>query len=332
MTDPTRSSASNADTQAVLDAATARLLDAIRRARSPGYIDLGPQAARAVYEQTASLLDVPAAALARVDDWHDPGFRVRRYCPHEPELARLQPALLYFHGGGFTIGSVATHDRVCRTLAAQSGCMVLSVDYRLAPEHRFPAAADDAFTALTWLRDEAISLGIDSSRLAVGGDSAGGTLAAACALLARDRGWPLALHLLIYPGLAPWQDSPSHRRFAHGYLLDAPLIQWFFNGYLRGDTDRDDWRFAPLVHPDLSGLAPVWLGLAQCDPLVDEGLAYAERLRVSGVAVDATVYAGMVHGFFQFGGLVPRAREAHRDAARVLRRHLQPDHPLSDQR
>lgn len=302
-----------------------KLIDAMRRGRAPSWIDVGRQAARAHYEQTATLADVPPVPLALVDDWQDPGFHVRRYCPRLPDLARLQPAMLYFHGGGFTIGSVATHDRLCRALAAGSGCMVLSVDYRLAPEHPFPAAVDDAFAALAWLRESAISLGVDADRIALGGDSAGGTLAAATAIHARDQHWPIALQLLIYPGLASDQQSDSHRRFARGYLLDAPLIAWFFEGYLRGPADRQDWRFAPLVHPDLRGVASAYLALAQFDPLRDEGLQFAERLQQAGVAVTTRVYPGMVHAFFQYGGLVPMALEAQAEAAAALRTHLKPD-------
>jgi len=247
--------------------------------------------------------------------------------PDVPSWALLQPALLYLHGGGFMIGSLETHDRLCRRLAGLSGCMMLSVDYRLAPEHHFPCAVGDAFAALAWLMREAASLGIAADRIAVGGDSAGGTLAAACAIHARDQGWQLALQLLLYPGLSPDQDSESHRRLAHGYLLEAPLIAWFFSHYLRDSKDRADWRFAPLVHPDLRGVAPAWIALAQYDPLVDEGRRYCERLRQAEVAAESRLFDGMIHSFLQFGGLVGKAREAHGEVAAVLRRYLVPMHP-----
>ncbi|HYF58685.1 MAG TPA: alpha/beta hydrolase, partial [Burkholderiaceae bacterium] len=238
----------------MLDPQVEKLLAWAAKAGGPTYQAIGAPAARAHYERIAGTLDIAPAPMHSVEDLRLelPGrtLRLRHYVPREHGWADPLPALLYFHGGGFTIGSVDTHDRVCRMLARDGGCAVLSLDYRLAPEHRFPAAVDDAFDALAWLRDEHGALGIDPARLAVGGDSAGGTLAAACALHARDRGWPLALQLLIYPGLAPRQDSASHREFAHGYLLDADVIQWFFGNYLGSDADRDDWRFAPLVHPD----------------------------------------------------------------------------------
>ena len=306
-----------------------KVLYAASRSRAPSYQEIGPQAARALYERTAAILDVAPEPLALVDDWpveegSGSGVRVRRYCPKPPSWAALQPALLYFHGGGFVFGSIATHDRLCRRLAALSGCMVLSVDYRLAPEHRFPAAADDAFAVLAWLRREAPSLGIDGDCIAVGGDSAGGTLAAACAIHARDQGWRLALQLLIYPGTSPDQATASHRALGNGYLLESALIDWFFEQYLRAPQDRMDWRFAPLVHPDLRGVAPAWIALAQYDPLVDEGRLYCERLRAARVDADCRIFEGMIHSFMQFGGLVGAARKAHEEAAAVMARYLAP--------
>jgi acetyl esterase len=308
----------------MLDPQVRKLLGWVARVSGPSYVDMGARAAREHYERIANTLDIAPAPLFAVDDLavalDGRTLRVRHYVPREHGWAEPMPALLFFHGGGFTIGSVDTHDRVCRMLARDADCVVLSVDYRLAPEHRFPAAVDDAFDVLAWLRAEAGALGVDASRLAVGGDSAGGTLAAASALHARDRGWPLVLQLLIYPGLAVRQDSGSHRAFAHGFLLDTEVVDWFFGNYLRTDDDRLDWRFAPLAHPDLHGIAPTWIGHAQYDPLRDEGRAYAARLRDAGIAVDETEYPGMVHAFFQHGGFVPVARRAHADAAAALRR------------
>lgn len=315
----------------MLDRDVQKVIYAAKRSRAPSYQELGPQAARALYERTAPILDLAPEPLALVDDWPvEDGLQargghvltVRRYCATTPTWSSLQPALLFFHGGGFVIGSIQTHDRLCRRLAALSGCIVVSVEYRLAPEHRFPAAVDDAFSALAWLFREAPSLGIDPGRIGVGGDSAGGTLAVACAIHARDQGWPIALQMLIYPGLSPDQGTASHRELTEGYLLDASLIEWFFSWYLRGPEDRLDWRFAPLVHPDLRGVAPAWIALAQYDPLVDEGRHYCERLREAGVASQYRLFEGMIHSFFMFGGLVPRARAAHQEAAAVMQRYL----------
>jgi acetyl esterase len=229
------------------------------------------------------------------------------------------PTLLYFHGGGFTIGSIATHDVLCRELSHLAQCAVVSVDYRLAPEHKFPTAANDAWDALQALVAMTAELGLDADRLAVGGDSAGGTLAAVCAVLARDAGLPLALQLLIYPGCAAQQETRSHHTFAHGFVLDEPSITWFFNQYIRTPADRDDWRFAPLNAPDVDGVAPAWLGLAECDPLVDEGLLYADKLRAAGVAVDLEIYRGVTHEFIKMGRAIPEAVQAHADAARALK-------------
>ncbi len=307
-----------------LDPQVEKLLAWVAKAGGPSYAQQGAVAARAHYERIAGTLDIAPAPMHAVEDHRValPGrtLRVRHYVPRDHGWADPMAALVFCHGGGFTIGSVDTHDRVCRMLARDADCVVLSVDYRLAPEHRFPAAADDAFEVLAWVREEAGALGIDTARLAVGGDSAGGTLAAASAIHARDRGWPIALQLLIYPGLAARQDSGSHRDFAQGFLLDAEVVQWFFANYLQSVADRDDWRFAPLVHPDLQGVAPAWIAHAEFDPLRDEGRAYAARLRSAGVPVDETLYSGMVHAFFQHGGFVPLARQAHADAAAALRR------------
>lgn len=306
-----------------LDAQIEKILYWSQRAKAPPYRQAGVALARELYAKASATLDIVPPTLHEVRDLELslPGrsLRVRQYAPWPHTWAEPRPALLYFHGGGFTIGSVDTHDRVCRMLALGADCLVYSVDYRLAPEHPFPAAADDAFESLAWLRREAESLGVDAARIAVGGDSAGGTLAAASAIHARDRGWPLVLQLLVYPGVSSHQDSDSWRRYAHGYLLDTDTTQWFFAQLLRNEHDRLDWRFAPLLAEDLRGVAPAWIGAAQYDPLVDEDRAYAQRLREAGVAVTFVQYDGMIHAFFQYGGFVPTARRAHADACAALR-------------
>ena len=280
-----------------------------------------PQDARVAYEAGAGVLEVPKATLARVEDLHIPArdghaMAARLYAPSTD--AGL-PLLLYMHGGGFTIGSIATHDILCRELARLAGCMVVSLDYRLAPEHRFPTASNDAWDALQWLAAQGVALGADTRRLAVGGDSAGGTLAAGCAILARDAGLPLALQLLFYPGCTAHQDTPSHSTYAHGLALEAAAISWFFDHYVSSRAEREDWRFAPLLAPDVDGVAPAWLGLAECDPLVDEGIDYADKLRAAGVAVDLEIYRGVTHEFIKMGRAIAEARQAHADAARALR-------------
>jgi acetyl esterase len=304
------------------------VLERIARAGHVPMHALSPQQARAAYAAGSGVLDLPAQMLARVEDHFfvtrdGAQLLARLYAPSAERL----PVLLYFHGGGFTIGSVQTHDTLCRRLSHLAHCAVVSVDYRLAPEHRFPTAFEDAWDALAWLAASGANLGLDSSRIAVGGDSAGGTLSAACAIAARDAGLPLALQLLFYPGTCGHQDTGSHRRFAAGFVLEESHISYFFNHYLRGPTDRDDWRFAPLDGldaqgelVDVGGVAPAWLGLAECDPLVDEGVLYADRLRLAGVPVDLEIYRGVVHEFIKMGRVVPQALQAHADAARALRK------------
>jgi acetyl esterase len=304
---------------------TPQMRSVLERMARAGHAPLhtrSPQDARAAYQAGADVLEVPKATLARVEDLQIPArdghaLPARLYAASTD--ARL-PVLLYTHGGGFTIGNIATHDILCRELARLAGCMVVSLDYRLAPEHRFPTASHDAWDALQWLASHAESLGADPARLAVGGDSAGGTLAAVNAILARDAGLPLALQLLIYPGCAAHQDTPSHTTFARGLVLEEPAITWFFGNYVRSREERDDWRFAPLNAPDVEGVAPAWVGLAECDPLVDEGIEYADKLRLAGVPVDLEIYRGVTHEFIKMGRAIPEARQAHADAARALRR------------
>ncbi len=298
------------------------VLERMARAGHPPLHTRSPEDARRAYQAGADVLEVPKAALARVEDLHIPArdghaLPARLYAPSTD--AGL-PVLMYLHGGGFTIGNLATHDILCRELARLAGCMVVSLDYRLAPEHRFPTAHNDAWDALQWLARQGQTLGADPARLAVGGDSAGGTLAAASAILARDAGLPLALQLLIYPGCAPHQDTPSHATFARGLVLEEPAISWFFGNYVQSRAEREDWRFAPLLAPDVEGVAPAWVGLAECDPLVDEGIEYADKLRRAGVPVDLDIYRGVTHEFIKMGRAIPEARKAHADAARALRR------------
>lgn len=299
------------------------IVNAMAKAKRPPFYSLSPQQARDAYAAGAGVLELSVRPMARVEDFTlaaRDGYAIpaRLYAPQFAEKATL-PVLLYFHGGGFTIGSIETHDVLCRELSHAAGCAVVSVAYRLAPEHKFPTAVHDAWDALLGLAKAAERLGLDGERIAVGGDSAGGTLAAVCAVLARNAGLPLALQLLIYPGCAAHQDTGSHHRFAHGFVLEEPSITWFFNQYLRTPADRDDWRFAPLNATDLHGVAPAWLGLAECDPLLDEGLLYGDKLRAEGVAVDLEIYRGVTHEFIKMGRALPESVQAHYDAGRALR-------------
>lgn len=300
------------------------VLRRMARANRPHLHTLTPEQARAAYEAGAGVLEIASKALPRVEDIAIPArdgtqLHARLYAP---STAQPLPVLLYLHGGGFTIGSVTTHDTLCRELAFQAGCAVVSLDYRLAPEHKFPTAINDAWDALQWLHQQGQTLGLDSSCMAVGGDSAGGTLAAACALLARDAGLPLQLQLLIYPGTCAHQDTDSHLRYATGLVLEREGIHWFFNHYVRDAVDREDWRFAPLLAPDVEGVAPAFFCLAELDPLVDEGVQYADMLRMAGVPVELEIYKGVTHEFVKMGRAIAEARQAHADMAAALRAAL----------
>ena len=298
----------------------AGVLERIRRAARPPFHSLSVPAARAAYQAGAEILDPPRAPLPRVEALKIPAadghlLAARLYAP---TTAPALPVLLYFHGGGFTIGNLETHDSLCRQLALRSGAAVVALDYRLAPEHPFPCAVDDSWAALHWLAAQAGALGLDGTRLAVGGDSAGGTLAAVAALHARDAGLPLALQVLITPGATAHADTPSHRLFANGFLLDAAGIAWFFDHYIP-HHHRKDWRFAPLNADDADGVAPACVILAECDPLVDEGLAYADKLRSAGVAVSLELYRGLTHDFIKMGRVLPEAALAQQAIADALR-------------
>jgi acetyl esterase len=301
----------------------ADVLERIRRAGRPPFYELSVAEARSAYVAAAEILELPRAPLPRVEDIRIPAadgtpLAARIYAPAGDRL----PVLLYLHGGGFVIGNLETHDSLCRQLALRSGSAVVALDYRLAPEHRFPVAVEDAWAAMRWLAEEGATIGLDGTRLAVGGDSAGGTLAAVCAIHARDIGLPLALQVLITPGTTAHADTESHRRFANDFLLEARGIAWFFDHYIDRGL-REDWRFAPLHADDLDGVARAVLILAECDPLVDEGVAYADRLRAAGVAVELELYRGVTHDFIKLARALPEAHAAQAAVARALKEALQ---------
>jgi acetyl esterase len=248
----------------------------------------------------------------------------RAYASTVPSWSAPLPVVLHFHGGGFTVGSVNAYENYCRKLAALTDALVISVDYRLAPEHQFPCAVDDCFAAYRWLLENAHAEGGDPSRVAITGDSAGGTLATVTCLLAREAGLPQPkLQALVYPGTSATQAEASHLRLTEGYLLDRNTIQWFFQQYLRSEADRQDWRFGPLITPSVADLAPAWIAVAEYDPLVDEGMAYAKRLEAAGVPTVVREYAGQIHGFFNFGGYSLVAKDAVHELARALREALE---------
>ena len=313
---------------AQLDPQVAQLLELIARAKRPPINALDPEDAKIAYEKSAPILDISPPAVHATEDLHVPArdghaIPARLYTPREASWAEPLPLLVYYHGGGFTVGSVNSHDALCRLLCGEADCMVLSVDYRLGPEWRFPAAVNDAFDALHWIFAEAGRLGADPARIALGGDSAGGTLAAASAVEARNAVFAPVLQMLLYPGTCARQDTPSHRALAEGYLLTAEMIRWFFAQYLDQDASRDDWRFAPLDGggngADVRNVCPAWVAVAGYDPLHDEGVAYAAKLRAAGVPATLANYPGMIHDFFKLGRFVPAVAQAHADAVAALR-------------
>jgi acetyl esterase len=275
--------------------------------------------ARTMMESFNGLLGEPEA-VARAVDRTVPGpagdIPVRIYTPAGQAPF---PLLVYFHGGGWVLGGLETHDRICRSLANGAGSVVVSVDYRLAPEHKFPAAAEDCYAATAWAAGNAASLGADPARVAIGGDSAGGNLTAVVAIMARDRGGPRLRHqLLVYPVTDATFDTPSYRENATGYFLETDGMRWFWNHYLTGDADRTNPLASPL-RGDLRGLPPALVITAEYDPLRDEGEAYAARLREADVPVTLTRYHGMIHGFFGMGALLDQGKAAIREAAAALR-------------
>lgn len=285
-------------------------LDAL--ARRGGYERFGVERARAQIRADSRITAEAPRPVGRVSDRTVPGTRgpipTRTYAPRRHGA---RPLLVYYHGGGFVLGDLESHDSVCRGLCDRLEAVVVSVAYRLAPEHPFPAAVDDAFDAYKWVRTHAPELGADPARIAVGGDSAGGNLAAVVSLLARDRDLPLpALQLLMYPATDMRRATASHAALADGYFLDAAMIEWFLNRYLPDQKDLLDPKASPLLVEDLSGLPPAHVVTAGFDPLRDEGRAYASRLDAAGVRVRHTHLPGLIHGFVSMAGVIDAAKGA----------------------
>lgn len=298
----------------------AALLERAARSPLPKYHTVSPFVARRIYRDTRAALSPKAPEVGegigeiRLLAFENYAMRVYR-----PAARGRLPALVYFHGGGWTIGDLDTHDALCRQLAVGACCAVFSVDYRLAPEQPFPAAVEDCIAATKYVAENAEAL--DVRGIAVGGDSAGGNLAAVVALQARDAGGPaLAFQLLVYPATDQRLGTASHERNAHGYLLERESIEFFRRCYLPDATAHGDWRASPLLARDHRGLPPALVITAGYDPLVDEGKAYAERLRAAGVEVAYREYPDMVHGFLLLGGVLDTANAAVAECCTALRR------------
>ncbi|WP_028632196.1 alpha/beta hydrolase [Pseudomonas parafulva] len=283
-----------------------------------------PELAREVFDQSSLLMSAGGDDLEHIEELEIPArdgalLPARLYSAHGIDRDRLQPGVLYFHGGGYVVGSLDSHDALCRTLAALSGCVVLSVAYRLAPQWRFPTAAQDALDAWQWLQDQGPGIGIDAGRLAVAGDSVGGSLAT---VVANHAAVAPRLQVMIYPvtDASRWHDSVQ--RYATGHLLEADTLEWFYQHYQRSVEDRSDPRFSPLLETPERLRVPALLVVAECDPLFDEGRAYAAHLRAAGVEVEERIYEGMVHDFMRMDALVDEAQEALEVIAEALQRRL----------
>jgi len=273
-----------------------------------------PEEARESYRKLCNASDLKDLPIGKSEQIEMPGpagpLAVRAYTPVAAGGPTL-PAIVYFHGGGFVMGDLDTHDALCRTLANESGCRVFSVAYRLAPEFPFPAAMDDAFAAVKWVEDNATTLGIDPNDIAVAGDSAGGNLAAVVCLLAKaNRNTPhIAYQLMFYPSIALTRDFVT-RPHGQGYRLDDRAIQWFYSHYMPAGSDPMDERLSPLAANDASGLPPAYILTAGFDPLHDEAVAYAAKLKEAGVSVTHVDYPTMIHGFLTMQGWIPLATQA----------------------
>jgi acetyl esterase len=303
------------------------LLDLIDKGTVPATHTLAPGEARAFYLERRALTQPPAPEVALVRDLHAevPHGKVplRLYRPLGSDAGAMLPVLVYFHGGGWTMGDLDTHDVLCRELANGSGCAVVSIDYRLGPEHRFPAAVIDCFAATRWVHEHAATLGLDAQRLGVGGDSAGGNLAAVVAIAARDaKNLPIRFQLLIYPATDMRRGSDSHQSKGQGYLLTQDTLTYFHDHYIDDVAHDLDWRASPLLHTDLRKLPPALVITAGYDPLRDEGLAYSQRLSEAGNRATHLCFEWQIHGFITMGRVIDEANDAVAICAAAVRRAL----------
>lgn len=305
------------------------LLDLIEARAVPPLHTLAPAQARASYRERRFFTQPAPPEVAVVRDLAMAGpatdLALRLYRPLGSAADAVLPVLVFFHGGGWVIGDLDTHDTLCRELANGAGCAVVAVDYRMGPEHRFPAAVDDCLAALRWVHANAARLGLDPARMAVGGDSAGGNLAAVAAIAARDAGGPaLAFQLLIYPATDQRRGAASHETNGQGYLLTRDTIAYFHDHYITDAAHDLDWRASPLLCPRLQGLPPAFVLTAGHDPLRDEGLQYAQALSAAGTPASLVCFERQIHGFILMGKVIDEANVAVQLCAAELRRALRP--------
>jgi acetyl esterase len=298
-----------------LDPQARALLDRLSRSGVQPLRELSAPEARRRYRESRAPLAAAVPEVTETRELRIPGpagtIPARYYRAFGAEPGASLPGFVYFHGGGWVCGDLDTHDVVCRGIANHGRCAVVAVDYRLAPEHKFPAAVEDATAAAQWVSKSAASLGVDAERLVVGGESAGGNLAAVAAIAAREAGGPaLAMQVLVYPVTDLGLSTASHERLAEGYLLTRDAMLWYRGHYLRDERDIADWRASPLRAPDLSRLPPAYVITAGFDPLLDEGSAYAERLTEAGVPVTYECFEGQIHAFLPMGGAIAAANHA----------------------
>ncbi len=309
----------------MIDPEARAYLDWMQSLGLPPLAEQGPEEARRLNRIRVPMLAGEVETLERIEDLAIPGpagsIPARLYAPVRDQIL---PTLLYMHGGGWVVGDLDSHDSFCRALARRAGCLVVSIHYRLAPEHRFPAAVEDAWAALVWLHDNALAIGADPDRIAVVGDSSGGNLAAVIARWARERGGPaLAAQVLIYPVTNHDLETPSYRAAGTGYGLTRDTMRWYWDQYLADPTDGSSPDASPLQARDLGGLAPALVITCELDPLASEGSAYAAALQSAGVRVEHIHEPDMIHGYIRMAGAIGRARKTWDDCAHFLLRELQ---------
>lgn len=309
-----------------LDAGAQRVLDLIRELGRPPFHTLTPEEARAANAKSRPVLQPEPPEVAEAEDLTCPGpagtIRLRRYRGIGTDPKAALPCLLFMHGGGWVIGDLDSHDQLCRSLANHAGCCVIAVDYRLAPEHPFPAAVEDSAAAMRFVAANVETLRVDGARIAVGGDSAGGNLAAVLAIMGRDGTIPApCFQLLLYPAVDMAGSRAAHQRFTEGYVLTDQTMRWFINHYVKQAEHFLDWRASPLRALTLANVAPAFVMTCGHDPLVDEGIAYAKRLEEEGVSVTHLHVADQMHAYLTMGKFIPTADLTLRHSAATLRHH-----------